>query len=76
MVGLALGRGQKLEDILEEMGQVAEGIRTTRAVCRLAERVGVDLPISSMVREVLDGERTPAEAGRALMTRQLRSERD
>ena len=50
--------------------------RTTRAACRLAERVGVDLPISNMVRQVIDGDRTPAEAGHLLMTRQLRSERD
>ena len=75
-VGLALGRGQKLEDILDEMGGVAEGVQTTRAACRLADRLGVELPISNMVREVIDGERTPAEAGKLLMTRQLRSERD
>ena len=75
-VGLALGRGQKLEDILDEMGGVAEGVQTTRAACRLADRLGVELPISNMVREVIDGERTPAEAGKLLMTRQLRSEKD
>ena len=75
-VGLALGRGQDLDDILKEMGEVAEGVQTTRAVCRLAERLDVDMPISNMVRQVIDGERTPAEAGRLLMTRQLRSERD
>ena len=37
-------------EILEEMGEVAEGVQTTRAACRLGERVGVDLPISNMVR--------------------------
>jgi glycerol-3-phosphate dehydrogenase (NAD(P)+) len=73
-VGLGLGRGQKLSDILEEMGEVAEGVETTRAVCRLAERLKVDMPIASMVREVLDGERTPSEAGWLLMSRQLKSE--
>jgi glycerol-3-phosphate dehydrogenase (NAD(P)+) len=73
-VGIALGQGQKLEDILEEMGEVAEGVETTRAVCRLAKRLGVDMPMANMVRQVLDGERTPEEAGKALMTRQLRSE--
>jgi glycerol-3-phosphate dehydrogenase (NAD(P)+) len=75
-VGLALGSGRKLDDILAQMGEVAEGVRTTRAACRLAERVGVDMPISNMVRQVIDGDRTPAEAGHLLMTRQLRSERD
>jgi len=73
-VGLGLGHGRKLSDILEEMGEVAEGVETTRAVCRLAERLKVDMPMSSMVREVLDGERTPSEAGRLLMARQLKSE--
>jgi len=75
-VGLALGRGQKLADIIEELGEVAEGIRTTRAACRLAERVGVELPIAERVRQVLDDECSPAEAGHSLMTRQLRSERE
>ena len=75
-VGLALGEGRNLDEILEEMNGVAEGVATTRAACRLAERLGVDLPISNMVRQVIDGELTPDEAGKALMTRQLRSEQD
>lgn len=74
-VGLALGEGRKLEEIVEELGQVAEGVRTTRAACRLAARVGVELPIAEMVRRILDGEQTPLEAGHGLMTRQLGSER-
>ena len=73
-VGLALGRGQSLAAILDEMGEVAEGVETTRAVCRLAERIGVEMPIAEGVREVLDGRCTPAEAGQRLMQRQLRSE--
>jgi glycerol-3-phosphate dehydrogenase (NAD(P)+) len=75
-VGLALGRGEALADILETMGEVAEGVRTTRAACRLAERVGVELPIAELVRRVIDAEILPGEAGQLLMTRQLRSERD
>jgi glycerol-3-phosphate dehydrogenase (NAD(P)+) len=74
-VGLGLGRGHKLNDILEEMGEVAEGVRTTHAACRLADRLGVELPIANMVREVLLGECSPEEAGHGLMTRQLGSER-
>jgi len=75
-VGLGLGEGRKLEDIVEELGEVAEGVHTTRAAVRLAERLGVDAPITNQVRAVLDGEKTPQEAGLALMTRQLKSERD
>ncbi len=75
-VGLELGRGRKLEEILGGMTQVAEGVRTTAAACALADRLGVELPIAEMVRSVLDGELEPAEGVHALMTRQLRSEKD
>lgn len=75
-VGLALGEGRALAEIVAEIGEVAEGVETTRAACRLADRLGVELPIAEMVRQVIDRERTPREAGEALMTRQLRSEND
>lgn len=73
-VGFELGRGQTLEEILDDMDEVAEGIRTTRAVCRLADRLKIDMPIAQGVREVLDGIRTPAEAGSLLLARQLKPE--
>ncbi len=75
-VGLGLGRGRALEEIVAELGEVAEGVETTRAACRLAAKVGVELPIAEMVRRVLAGEATPTEAGRGLMTRQLGREYD
>jgi glycerol-3-phosphate dehydrogenase (NAD(P)+) len=75
-VGLELGRGRKLPEILDAMGEVAEGVRTTRAVCQLAERKGIEMPIAETVRAVLDGDLTPLDAGLGLMTRQLGSERD
>jgi glycerol-3-phosphate dehydrogenase (NAD(P)+) len=75
-LGLALGEGRSLDKTLHAMDGVVEGVETTRAACQLAERLGVELPISNMVRQVIDGERTPREAGEALMTRQLRSEQD
>ncbi|MCZ6781668.1 MAG: NAD(P)-dependent glycerol-3-phosphate dehydrogenase [Proteobacteria bacterium] len=74
-VGVALGQGRKLDDIVAELGEVAEGVRTTRAACRLAERVGSELPIADTVRQILAGELSPADAVTALMTRQLGSER-
>jgi glycerol-3-phosphate dehydrogenase (NAD(P)+) len=61
---------------VKELGEVVEGIRTTHAVCRLAGRLGVEMPICDLVRQVLDGEVTPVEAGHSLMTRQLRGEWD
>jgi len=73
-VGLELGRGRRLEDILAGMSEVAEGVRTARAACALAERVGVEMPIAQMVREALEGKVSVTEAVERLMTRQLKSE--
>jgi glycerol-3-phosphate dehydrogenase (NAD(P)+) len=73
-VGLELGRGRELADIVAGMKQVAEGIRTTFAACTLAERLGVEMPIATAVRAVLQGDLSPEDAGMQLMTRQLRSE--
>jgi glycerol-3-phosphate dehydrogenase (NAD(P)+) len=73
-VGLELGKGRPLAEIVGGMNQVAEGVRTTYAVCALADRLGVDMPIARGLRAVLEGELTPDDAGQMLMTRQLRSE--
>jgi glycerol-3-phosphate dehydrogenase (NAD(P)+) len=73
-VGLELGRGRSLAEIVGGMNEVAEGVRTTRAVCRLADELGVDMPIAQAVRLVLDGEIGAAEASARLMSRQLRTE--
>jgi glycerol-3-phosphate dehydrogenase (NAD(P)+) len=75
-VGLELGRGREVGDIVAGMKQVAEGVRTTFAVCALAERLGVEMPIANAVRAVLQGDISPEEAGQQLMTRQLRSENE
>ncbi len=73
-VGMELGRGRKLTEILADMRGVAEGVRTTHAAYALARRLEVDMPITEVVHLVLDGELDAAHAGERLMTRQLRSE--
>jgi glycerol-3-phosphate dehydrogenase (NAD(P)+) len=73
-VGLELGRGRKLPEILGEMSEVAEGVRTTRAAVALARRRGVEMPIAEVVQAVLDEELGVEEAAVRLMTRQLRGE--
>ena len=73
-VGIELGKGRKLPDILAEMNQVAEGVRTTEAAGRLAKRHGVNMPITEMVGQVLQGSLDLETGVRALMTRQLGSE--
>lgn len=73
-VGLELGRGKKLTEILEKMNQVAEGVRTAYSAAELAKRHGVKMPIVDLVRSVLEDEITAQQAVRFLMSRQLRSE--
>jgi glycerol-3-phosphate dehydrogenase (NAD(P)+) len=75
-VGVELGRGRKLDDILAGMRMVAEGVRTTAAALALGERYGVELPIASQMAEVLSGRVTPREAVVNLMLRPQRGEHD
>jgi glycerol-3-phosphate dehydrogenase (NAD(P)+) len=75
-VGIELGRGRELAEIVAGMRQVAEGIRTTRAACALADPHAVEMPITRGVGQVLDGEVSPRDAALALMSRQLRNENE
>src|SRR3546814_21043532 len=69
-LGLALGRGQSLQDAVREIGQVVESVQTADEVMRLADRYGLELPISQAVRDVLHGDITPAEALARLLERE------
>jgi glycerol-3-phosphate dehydrogenase (NAD(P)+) len=73
-LGLALGRGQSLPDAVAEIGQVIESVDTADEVMRLANRLGVELPISALVQRVLHEEITPAESLRQLLARQQKPE--
>ncbi len=73
-VGVELGRGRKLEEILAGMSMVAEGVGTCRAAYQLAARHGVDLPIVSKMYEVLYEQKAPRAAIRELMERPLTTE--
>jgi glycerol-3-phosphate dehydrogenase (NAD(P)+) len=73
-VGLELGRGRSLDEILAGMRMVAEGVRTTSAALALGERHGVELPIAAQIAEVLAGRKTPREAVSDLMLRPQRCE--
>jgi glycerol-3-phosphate dehydrogenase (NAD(P)+) len=75
-VGVELGRGRTLSDILSGMHMVAEGIRTTGAVLALGARHGIELPIATQMAAVLEGRTSPAEAVEALMGRRQRAEVD
>jgi glycerol-3-phosphate dehydrogenase (NAD(P)+) len=75
-VGLELGRGRPLQDILSGMRMIAEGVRTTGAALSLGSRHGIELPITAEMAAVLDGRRSPAEAVDVLMGRKQRAEAD
>ncbi len=75
-VGLRLGRGEKLEAILGSMHMVAEGVYTTRAVCGLAVKLSLDMPIALALNRVLAGETDPGRMVLELMTRALREEEE
>lgn len=75
-VGLALGRGEKLQAILDGMNMVAEGVRTTKSTHELAAREHVDMPITAAMYRILYEDQDPREATVDLMTRRARRERD
>jgi glycerol-3-phosphate dehydrogenase (NAD(P)+) len=75
-VGLALGRGRTLPEILHEIGEVAEGVATARSADQLADLVGVEMPITRQVAAMLHRGVPAVEALMALMGRQRRAERD
>jgi glycerol-3-phosphate dehydrogenase (NAD(P)+) len=75
-VGIALGEGRKLDDILAEMGMVAEGVKNTLSAHRLAQLEEVDMPIVSTMHAILYEGLAVSHAVDALMGRALKPERE
>lgn len=73
-VGVELGRGRRLDEIVTEMHMVAEGVKTTEAVLALAARHEIEMPIASVVGAVLYEGRSPADLVQRLMTREAKAE--
>jgi glycerol-3-phosphate dehydrogenase (NAD(P)+) len=73
-VGLQIARGRSLHDIIASTRTVAEGVRNTRSLYTLAERLGVDMPIVGQMYQVLYAGKEPADAVRDLMLRSLKPE--
>jgi glycerol-3-phosphate dehydrogenase (NAD(P)+) len=73
-VGVELGRGRKLADILAEMREVAEGVKTTRAIYQLSKRLSVDMPITTSIYALLYEDKPAKEAALELMGRPLKRE--
>lgn len=73
-LGLALAQGRKSAEFLAQLGQVAEGVGTTREIYLLAQRLQVDMPITEQVYRVLFEECPPRAAVQALLSREARPE--
>ena len=75
-VGEQLGRGRTLDEIIAEMEQVAEGVKTARVVAELAQEAGVYMPIASEVHAVVTQGRTAEDAYRGLLALKVRGENE
>ncbi len=73
-VGMEIGKGRKLGEILAGMQQVAEGVPTTKAVLDLAAKHGVEMPITSEIYQILFEDKDPRQAVVDLMMRSLKDE--
>jgi glycerol-3-phosphate dehydrogenase (NAD(P)+) len=75
-VGLMLAEGLALSDVLARLGHVAEGVSTAREAAALSRRLGVDMPITRAVSDVLDGRITAVDAAERLMARDPKIEQE
>ncbi|KJR42060.1 glycerol-3-phosphate dehydrogenase [NAD(P)+] [Candidatus Magnetoovum chiemensis] len=73
-VGVKLGKGLKLNEILTQMNAVAEGIETSASAYELSKRSDVEMPIVTQVYNVIHKNKNPETAVKELMTRQLKKE--
>jgi len=74
--GNLLGKGKNLPDILEEMGMVVEGVRTTKAAYQLAHQQKIDMPITFGLYKILFNHKDPRLVVEQLMNRTMREEMD
>lgn len=73
-VGLRLAAGKSLDEILRELGHVAEGVHSAREVRRLAQQHGLEMPITEAVNRVLFDGLAPAQAVELLLAREPKRE--
>ena len=73
-VGLAIGKGEPLEDVQQRLGMVAEGVPNTRSIHELAQKIGVRTPLIDTIYGILYEGNHPAKSLQKLLSRDLRSE--
>jgi len=74
MVGIRLGKGETLKQILKSMEMVAEGVWTTKATAKLSKRLRIEMPITNEVHKILFSDKNPRRAVADLMQRPAKSE--
>ena len=75
-VGRMLAQGKKIDDILASLGSVAEGVKTSKAVCELSEKLGIETPISNAIYKAVYSKENSKEIFLNLMNRQLKGEEE
>ena len=75
-VGVQLGKGRNIRDIIDEMVMVAEGVKSAPAVIALAETYGVEMPIVRDVQRVIAGDATASRAFRGILRVEFGAESD
>lgn len=73
-VGSLIAQGKKIDDILAHLGSVAEGVKTSKALCELAKKLNIDVPVSNAIYEAVYTDITPKEILDKLMNRKLKEE--
>ncbi len=74
-VGYTLGKGKKLEEVLKEMNQVAEGVKAARVVHEISQKKEIEMPITNQIYSILFENKDPKQVVKELMTRSIRSEK-
>ncbi len=73
-VGSMLAKGKKIDDILAELGSVAEGVKTSKALVELAKKLNIEVPVAAAIYEAVYTDATPKEIVDKLMNRKLKQE--
>ena len=76
MVGLKIAEGIAIDEIISSMKMIAEGIKTSQAAYKLAQKMGIEMPITTEVYRIIYEGKDPRRAVKDLMTRQLKEELD
>lgn len=75
-VGRYLAQGKKIDDILASLGSVAEGVKTSKAICELSEKLNIETPISKAIYQAVYSKDNSKEIFLSLMNRQLKGEEE